>query len=185
MRNSAGNVSPYFLGETLDDVMRDAISAVLHQGHSIDPRKGKARELIGVLLEISNPRARLSQTETRGKPFSCLGELCWYLARNKNLNFISYYISAYEESADGNEIFGGYGPRLFDWEGLRQMDQIVDILRLRPDSRQAVIQLFDGHDLLEPHNDVPCTCTLQFMRRNGKVHLFVNMRSNDAFLGKL
>jgi thymidylate synthase len=105
------------------------------------------------------------------------------LARTNDLGFISYYIPAYVKFADGNIIFGGYGPRLFNWRGLNQLAKVIDVLTRKRDSRRAVIQLFDAHDIVEEHNDVPCTCTLQFMNRDGKLHLFTNMRSNDAFLG--
>jgi len=84
---------------------------------------------------------------------------------------------------DADEVFGGYGPRLFNWKGLTQLDNVTDILRRKPDSRQAVIQLFDGDDIVGEHGDVPCTSTLQFMLRGGKLHMLTNMRSNDAFLG--
>ncbi|MEX5618298.1 thymidylate synthase, partial [Pseudomonas syringae] len=50
-------------------------------------------------------------------------------------------------------------------------------------SRQAVIQLFDAKDILKSRKDIPCTCTLQFIVREGKVDMFTSMRSNDAFLG--
>lgn len=175
--------APYLLAPTLDDLMRAVIGAILDHGEQIRPTKGAAKELTGVLLELANPRARLSRTETRGKPYSCLGELCWYLAKTNDPEFISYYIPAYKKFADGTEIFGGYGPRLFDWNGLNQLANITDMLRRKPDSRQAVIQLFDAHDIVNGHKDIPCTCSLQFMIRGGKVYMFTNMRSNDAFLG--
>ncbi len=98
----------HFPGKTLDDVMHDVIKEIQAHGHRIKPTKGEAVELTGVLLKVTDPRARLSRTETRGKLFSCLGELCWYLANSKDLVFISYYILKYRESADGGEIFGGY-----------------------------------------------------------------------------
>lgn len=174
---------PYFSGQTLDDVMRSVIEEIQARGGPINPSKGPAIELTGLLLEITNPRARLSRSETRGKPFSCLGELCWYLVKTDQLGFISYYIPGYKEFADGNEIYGGYGPRLFAWRGLDQLANVTDLLRRRRDSRRAVIQLFDAHDIVEEHRNVPCTCTLQFMIRDERLHIFTNMRSNDVFLG--
>lgn len=173
----------YFYGPTLDDVMRYAIEAIQSHGNRIRPGKGSAAELTGVLLEVTNPRARLSRTEARGRPFSCLGELCWYLAGSNDLDFISYYIPRYKAYADGKVIFGGYGPRLFNWKGLDQLANVTDLLRKRPDSRRAVVQLFDATDIVEEHQDVPCTCTLQFMLRHNALHMFTSMRSNDAFLG--
>jgi thymidylate synthase len=175
--------NPYFPGGTLDDVMRSVINEIVSRGVRINPTKGPAAEVNGVLLELTNPRARLSRTETRGKPFSCLGELCWYLAGTNDAEFISYYIPDYRQYADANVVFGGYGPRLFTWRGLNQLHNVTAILKQNPDSRKAVIQLFDASDIVEDHKDVPCTCTLQFMIRGDALHLFANMRSNDAFLG--
>lgn len=174
---------PYLSGETIDDLMRCVVEEIQASGNRIRPTKGEAMEVTGVLLEITDPRARLSRTETRGKPYSCLGELFWYLAKTNDLNFISYYLPQYKKYADGNEIFGGYGPRLFDWKGTKQLVNVADLLKRNPDSRKAVIQLFDACDIVEKHNDVPCTCTMQFMIRSGRLHMFTNMRSNDAFLG--
>lgn len=173
----------YFPAGTLDDVMRSVIEAIRSHGGRIHPSKGSATELTGVLLELTDPRARLSRTETRGKPYSCLGELCWYLAKTNKLDFISYYIPRYKDYAEGDEVFGAYGPRLFNWRGLNQLANVTDLLRRKRDSRQAVIQLFDGHDIIGEHGDVPCTCTVQFMLRQDRLHMFLNMRSNDAFLG--
>lgn len=176
----------HFSGKTVDDVMRVAIKEITAHGELIHPTKGGdkgAHELTGVLMEIADPRARLSRTETRGKPYSCLGELCWYLAGSNELDFITYYISEYKDYADGDRIFGGYGPRLFNWAGLNQLENVAHLLRKKNDSRQAVIQLFDRHDILLEHEDVPCTCTVQFMRRHDRLHMFTNMRSNDAYKG--
>ena len=176
-------VLPYFSGETLDDVMRWVLDHILLEGQEIAPTKGPAKELSGVLLELTNPLARISRTETKGKPFSCLGELLWYLAKTKDLSFISYYLPAYKAYADGQEIFGGYGPRLFNWDGLNQFANVAEMLKRKPDSRQAVIQLFDPLDITEPHKDIPCTCTLQFMVRGEQLHMLTYMRSNDALVG--
>jgi thymidylate synthase len=159
------------------------IEEIQAHGDHIHPTKGEAIELTGVLLEVTDPRARLSRTETRGKPYSCLGELCWYLSKANDLASISYYIPAYRQYADGDIIFGGYGPRLFDFRGLNQLANVTDALRKRPQTRKAVIQLFDAQDIVEEHEDIPCTCTLQFMIRRDKLHMFTNMRSNDVWLG--
>ena len=161
----------YFSSETLDDTMHSVIEQILKHGSRINPSKGKAAELTGVLLEIKNPRARLSRTETRGKPYSCLGELCWYLAGSSKLEFIAYYIPAYREFADGDTIFGAYGPRLSNWKGTNQINNVIGMLKRKPYTRRAVIQLFDANDIVATHSDIPCTCTLQFMVRHEKLQM--------------
>ena len=173
----------YFTACTLDDLMRQVVQAILHGGCPIRPTKGPAKELTSVLLKIRNPRARISRTETRGKPYSCLGELCWYLARADDLEFIAYYIPAYRSYADGDHVHGAYGPRLFSWNNINQFDNIKTLLTQKPDSRQAVVQLFDAEDLIQPHSDIPCTCALQFMIRKRRLHMLATMRSNDVYLG--
>ena len=60
---------------------------------------------------------------------------------------------------------------------------MIGLLRRKPSSRKAVIQLFDAQDILEEHSDIPCTCTIQFMIRRDRLDMFTNMRSNDAFWG--
>src|SRR5690606_23406544 len=114
----------------------------------------------------------------------CLGELAWYLAGSNSLEFIEYYIPAYEKSSDDKKtIHGAYGPRLVGKGEKDQLKNVIKILKKKPSSRQAVIQLFDAADILEDHLDIPCTCTLQFLIRGGKLHMFTSMRSNDVFLG--
>jgi len=173
----------YTSGPTLDDLMRDVMESLQSNGEPTNPSQGPCKELRGVLVELTNPRARISRTETRGKPFSCLGELCWYLAQSNKLEFIRYYIRQYEESADGDIVKGGYGPRLFSWREIDQLENVIETLRTKQDSRQAVVQLFDASDLAEGHKSVPCTCTLQFMLRSGRLHMVTSMRSNDAYIG--
>lgn len=173
-----------FCGETFDDLLRKLLPKILGSKVHISPSRGPARELTGVLLELSHPRARLSRTETRGRPFSCLGELLWYLSRDNSLAFIRYYIKKYEkESEDGETVYGGYGSRLFNQRGHDQIKNIIFILKNSPESRRAVIQLFNAEDIADRHKEIPCTCTLQFFVRKNKLILMTTMRSNDIFMG--
>jgi thymidylate synthase len=165
--------------------MYKVLEELLKRPFDVSPTRGTSSEIIGALLHLENPRARLSRTETKGTAFSALGEFLWYLSKSNDLEFISYYIPKYiDDSEDGKTIYGGYGKRLFNLRN--QHDQIKNVLTLlskRPASRKAVIQLFDGEDIAEDHPEIPCTCTLQFLIRSGKLYMFTSMRSNDAYLG--
>jgi thymidylate synthase len=173
----------YIVAATLDDLIREAVTQVRQRGEKIKPGKGSAVELTGVMLELTNPRARLSLARTREKPFSCVGELCWYLAPSDELAFISYYIPNYGDYAEGDPVFGAYGPRMFKWNGINQIANVIELLLAREDSRRAVVQIFDATDLAREHKEVPCTCTLQFFVRNDHLHMLTNMRSNDVYSG--
>lgn len=175
---------PHFEAETLDDLMHKAMTRAINDGERVSPTKGPTRELYGCVLELANPRARLSRSATRGKMFSALGELCWYLAGSDALDFVQYYIRGYADSAeDDGTIHGAYGPRLTNFGGIDQLRYVIDRLRDNPDSRRAIIQLFDRADVQASYRDVPCTCTMQFMVRGEQLHLVVYMRSNDMYKG--
>lgn len=172
--------------ETVDDLLNGVFSVLLKVGSPITPTRGAALEITSVLLRLKNPRARLSLTETKGRLFSCLGELLWYLSGTNDLGFIAYYLSRYkEDSEDEKTIYGAYGPRLLNMRGkdIHQINNVLSLLGEKKDSRRAVIQLFDAEDLTRPHKEIPCTCTLQFMVRNDRLEMLTSMRSNDAFLG--
>jgi thymidylate synthase len=176
----------YITASTLDDLLRRVLEKLLKSKNRVKPTRGGTLEETGVLLKLNNPRARLSRTETKGTIFSCLGELLWYLSASNDLQFISYYIQRYnDESEDGISVYGGYGPRFFKMHGkIDQITNVIKLLKKRPTSRRAVIQLFDAADIDEERRqEIPCTCTLQFIIRKGKLHMFTTMRSNDAFYG--
>ena len=171
---------------TLDDLLRKIFEKLLNEGEQVDPTRGPNVEIVGAALELTNPRARLSRTETRRKVVSGLGELCWYLRGTNDAEPILYYVQQYAENVeDDGTVHGGYGPRLFGSADQNQFQNIVDHLRRSPNSRRAVIQLFDRTDIYgeKRYGDVPCTCTLQLFIRSDHLHLVVNMRSNDAYLG--
>lgn len=100
-----------------------------------------------------------------------------------DVEFIAYYLPRYRQFAEGGKLFGAYGPRLFNACGVDQISNITSLLKTKAPSRQAVIQLFDAGDIVEEHEDVPCTCTLQFLVRGSGLELVTYMRSNDAYIG--
>jgi thymidylate synthase len=172
--------------DTLDDLLRTVFRRLLRSKNRPSPTKGPNREQIGALLTLRRPRARFSRTEQRATLLSCLGETLWYLSGSASLNVIEYYIPHYRSFAnlppDASAAEGAYGPRLFgDKGGIDQVERVIQALKQKHDTRQAVIQIFDKTDF--GRHDVPCTCNVQFLARGRLVHCYVSMRSNDAYLG--
>ncbi|CAO4165195.1 MULTISPECIES: thymidylate synthase [Methylobacteriaceae] len=181
-------------GEGLDDILIELYRRLLDQGARNKGSRGETIEMLGVALRIAKPRARLSRSENRGKPFSALGEFFWYLTQSNRLDFIEPYIPDYRKEAVDGVVPGGYGPRLFAMRnGIDQVDSVIRLLRYKPSSKRAVIQLFNAEDIALDypadlgtpfhHPETPCTISLQFHLRDGSLHMSVNMRSNDAVLG--
>lgn len=170
--------------KTLDDVLNDVFYDLINLPFDIKPTRGATSEIRGASFELINPLARLSRSEVKSKAFSAIGELLWYLSGSNKLEFIEHYISHYKKEEEDGIIHGGYGPRLFNMrEKYNQVNNVLSLLKESPSTRRAVIQLYDAADIAEKHKEIPCTCTLQFMIRNEKLHLYVSMRSNDAFKG--
>jgi len=175
------------------EIIGDSLDAVLHQLYRVLDKsgiwhdggsRGNNLELLGVALRIQKPRARISRSENRGKPFSAIGELLWYLSGSDKLEFIEPYISNYVDDAVDGVLEGAYGPRLFSMRGkIDQFTSIEHLLKDKPGSRRAVIQLFNAEDIATEHKEIPCTTTLQFHLRNSLLHMSVTLRSNDAYWG--
>lgn len=172
------------VGRSLDAVLHQLYRNLLDDGQSQRGTRGTNRELLSVSLRILKPRARISRSENRGKPFSALGELLWYLSGSDTLEFIKPYVSRYADDAVNGILEGAYGPRLMAMrDGIDQFGSIEALLQKRPGSRRAVIQLFNAEDIATHHKEIPCTTTLQFHLRDGLLHMSVTMRSNDAYFG--
>lgn len=174
------------------EITRDSLDAALYElyraldenGESNAGSRGQTKELLGVSLRITKPRARISRSENRGKPFSALGELLWYLSGSDKLEFIRPYVSEYADDAVDGVLEGAYGPRLLAMRGqVNQFASIDRLLRNKPGSRRAVIQLFNAEDIATDHKEIPCTTTLQFHLRANILHMSVTLRSNDAYWG--
>lgn len=79
-------------------------------------------------------------------------------------------------SDDGVTLAGAYGKRL-----VPQLPYVVDTLLDDPASRQAVATTWIRTP--QPSRDIPCTLTWMFIIRDNALHLRVDMRSSDAWLG--
>lgn len=168
---------------TLDDLLNQSISAILQRGMLIkDSRKGPNREIRVASLILTQPRARISRTESKGRIFSALGELLWYLSGSDDIEFIKHYIPKYEPPKVGKRILAAYGPRLFrPKSGPSPFARILDLLKKRPLSRRALLPIYEPKDMLS--DDSPCTSSLQFLIRDSKLDLVAHMRSNDIWIG--
>lgn len=174
----------YAESDNIDDLLVGVYKEVFKSGIYVSgSSRGNSKELVATTLKLTNPRSRVSSSDNRGKFISSLGELCWYLNGNNSLDFIQYYIPAYGKETDNHEIYGAYGRRLIREDGRNQIDNIVDLLSRKPSTRRAVIPIIEVEDIFDQHIGIPCTCYLQFILRQKRLALIVNMRSNDILKG--
>lgn len=177
----------YVEKNSLDDIIHELLTTIKNDGSDQTNSKGKNKEIIGVYVKLTNPLNRISTSFAKSIFVSPIGEFLWYMSGSNKLNFIEYYIDEYKKASnDQNILNGAYGLRLFNKDNnvMDQVNNIVELLTKKENTRQAVIQIFDKKDLLIINNlDIPCTCTLQFFIRDNKLALAVTMRSNDVYVG--
>ncbi|GAA3434185.1 thymidylate synthase [Kutzneria kofuensis] len=166
------------------------IADLLHEPQFRNSPRGYAsQERLGVRFTLRDPLRRLvTHPARRTNLVFNFAEVLWYLAGRDDLAYLAYYApSVAKYSADGQRLTGtAYGPRIFD-HGAGAGDQweaVTTAIREDPDTKRAVIQIFQPRELLVPGNpDVACTLALQFLLREGRMHMVAYMRANDAYRG--
>lgn len=174
--------------DTVDQALRAILGDVMTAGELVAPRGLQTREVISQTFCLTNPRARLARSPTRKwSEALAIGEWCWHLRAADDVDTLAYYAPRWRDSADDDRHIRDscYGRKIFapDASGSSQWQRVVDALRTDPSSRRAVLALYDATQNPVVANDVACITTIQFMCRDGNLHCFVTMRSNDAILG--
>jgi thymidylate synthase len=174
--------------ESLDEIQSWVLSSLLSHGSPVTSRGLPTLELFPVSFTLAHPRRRcITNPERRWNLALAIGEFCWHATGSNDLRFIEYYAPRWKEFTDGIEIIGScYGHHIFGRKDDQpsQWERLVRLLRAERHSRRAVLQLFDPQTGLDAETkDAPCTCSIQFMIRDDRMHAIVYMRSNDAIWG--
>ena len=155
------------------------------------PRDCRQKEKIFYTFKLTNPIERVCYEKARKANLVFqYAEFLWYLSGSDQLDFISYYAKGIKKfSKDGVRLTGtAYGTKLRGSYFQNHMDQIetvIELLKAEPDTKRAVISIFQPQELLDfdSNIDVSCTLSIQYMIRDKKLISIVNMRANDMFLG--
>lgn len=159
----------------------DLVNHVLQHGESAAPRGLNTLEIEDATVHISNAVNALPLGVNRGTvPGIGAVEACQLLSGTsfpKLVVDIGPQFANYTE--DDGMFHGSYGTRT---KG--QYDVVVDRLKKDPDTRQAVVTIWNpARDMLEKKRDYPCTILHQFRIRKNRLNMSVYMRSNDVWLG--
>ena len=113
-------------------------------------------------------------------PFFHLMEALWILARRQDVRFLAMFNKRMADYSDDGETFHApYGYRIGD-----QLERVIDLLKRSPDTRRAVLQIWDhGKDLAKDGKDLPCNDMVFLKIRDGRLHMSVLCRSNDMLWG--
>lgn len=176
-----------FSAQSVNEVWEQGFEALAGQaeiGYTADSRDGKVvGEILNAAFEVTDPTRSVVTSPIRKMPMRyAVGELAWYLSGSNKVKDISRFAKKWEElSDDGETNNSAYGYRIFHKFGFDQWEHVKHMLQEHPDSRQAIIHIKDADN--SPTKDVPCTVYLQFLLRDGQLHMSVHMRSNDIWMG--
>ncbi|MFD6324449.1 thymidylate synthase [Streptomyces sp. NPDC058442] len=154
-------------------------------GERVSPRGMATREVRDVHMLLTQPRARLLYAPPTRilNPAFAVAETVWHLS-GSDAAWIFDYNTRLRQYADDGVLRGAYGPRMRNWAGkVDQLDRVVETLKEDPDSRRALIQLYDPAQDAAGHKDVPCTLGFRFHLRNGRLHMATTMRGQDVWIG--
>lgn len=164
----------------MNEIYLQLIEKIVNEPQYISsPRGQKIKELTNVVLHLDDPTKCLITLKDRKLNYRFgIIEKFEFASGSNDVGRILAYNSKLSSYLNSNQTFdANYSERFHYW-----FAYIIGLLTKDPDSRQAVISLYgtqDRHD----SKDIPCTLTLQFMIREGKLNLIVNMRSNDVLWG--
>lgn len=166
---------------SLRDGYAEICNAVLTYGQEIRPRGETTRELIAPQITIDEPWDCLPTGLGRNPSVKIAAveaaQLCGAYSDPNLVLAASSNFAIYQEP-DGT-FHGAYGRRVHN-----QASHVVEKLKADPESRQAVITLWNPTlDNLPGKRDYPCTVTLQFLIRDQALVCVTDMRSNDVWLG--
>lgn len=140
-------------------------------------------EFLNTVTIITDPTKNIVQSPLRNLNLRYMvGEFLWYSAADDSLKGIQNYTHAWDRMSDnGITVNSNYGHKIHKFYGFDQWEYVKKMFMLDSNTRQAVIHIKPPQT--EKTNDTPCTVCLQFLVRDGKLHLTTYMRSNDIWMG--
>lgn len=189
----------------VDTAFRDLVTLLRDRGSRRTSRNGPVIALDEpILITYERPLERVLVNRVRdANPFFHLYHALWLLAGRDDVKAPAYYVKKYlDYSDDGETANGSYGKR---WRRARdgatptiggqghytpidQFTELVDHLKNKPDSRRAVLQMWNVEDDLlkvDSSRDVCCNTAVYVVVRGGKLEITVTNRSNDLVWGCL
>lgn len=112
----------------------------------------------------------------------CRREILWYLKGDRFDTSICEHAKIWRDivNKDGS-INSNYGQYMFG--KINQFDNVIETLKVDPDSRRASIVILNSDHLFAETKDVPCTYAINFRLRDNRLNMSVHMRSQDLIFG--
>ena len=146
------------------------------------------KALFNVGFTIENPMDNHISCEQRNwKQDYAEAEWQWYLSGDNNIKKLGDLYGKVPEiwkrmADELGRVNSNYG---YQWQRENQLDNVIEMLKDNPNTRQATISIYDGKQIESGvyKYDTPCTYAVQFTIVDDKLNMCVTMRSNDLWYG--
>jgi thymidylate synthase len=188
--------------DNVNEALQRGLMILTNMGTRESSRNGPVAVMDGPVMTIyKKPYQRVLFNSVRNaNPFFHLFESLWMLAGRNDLPWLAQFnkqMATYSDDG-GQTQPAAYGYRWRNYFGYDQIEAVLEILRADPNSRRAVLGMWDSGGqrdnsvlvgvgdltaVLQGSADVPCNTNCFFRVRNGALDMMVNCRSNDILWG--
>jgi len=149
---------------------------------------GDTKALFNVGFYITDPKDRkIINKERKWNKEYAEAEWQWYLSGDPKVETLGDIYGKVPEiwkrmADEKGKVNSNYG---YQWERNKQLDNVLAMLKINPETRQAAISIYDGKEIHDGNytHDTPCTYAIQFTIVNNRLDMCVTMRSNDLWYG--
>lgn len=166
--------------ENINSMWSYIASSVLDKGCKVDG----TLELSNIMVRLNNINENVLTTRHKFSLLYYLGESVWYGSGANDVDFISRFGKIWEKlTDDGVTNNSAYGHILKNKHGFNQIEKMIELLKVHPESRRAVMNINTPRENVIETKDEFCTIALQLLVRDGKLNMTGIMRSNDLWSG--
>jgi thymidylate synthase len=144
-------------GRNVNSLFYQGMNFLHVYGEDQDSRAGRVRVAPHPVVSVyQRPHERVLFDAARdANPFFHLMESLWMLAGRDDSAFLDNYVRDFgSRYAEDGIIHGAYGRRWRTALGFDQLDEVVRRLRVNPNDRQCVVQMWDGTSEIAGYNMV-------------------------------
>ena len=142
--------------------------------------------LFNVGFYLENPMDNLIDDKDRNWKWDYAeAEWQWYLSGDNNIKKLGELYGKVPEIWKRMADKEGFVNSNYGWQWKRgnQLDEVIEMLKAYPRTRQAAISIYDRKEGYMYDNDTPCTYAIQFTIVAQHLNMCVTMRSNDLWYG--
>jgi thymidylate synthase len=188
-RNALNTADIIMIKINIENEYKGLLSEILNTGSDKEDRTGTGtKSLFGRTIKHDMSLGFPILTGKRVSFNAARTELLWILQGRTDLKYledngVKYWRPDYERSGRTDETLGPvYGKQWRDFNGVDQLVNLVNAIRINPHSRRMLVSAWnpaDMDDMVLP----PCHYGFQIYINNGVMDLMWQQRSVDVFLG--